>query len=117
MVKMPIKPDNGDVEYTLNPSKTRWVRVYTLEDGSKWTVEKLQKELESIHKCKFTLSTARGRLINYTEPHEVFKSLRKHTKSELRDGRRIFKPSNDEHKERKMMHLALKSIGSKKCIT
>jgi len=117
MVKMPIKPDNGDVEYTLNPSKTRWVRVYTLEDGSKWTVEKLQKELESIHKCKFTLSTARGRLINYTEPHEVFKRLRKHTKSHLNKGRRIFKQINNERKEREMMHLALKSIGSKKCIT
>lgn len=117
MVKIPIKPNHSDAEYTLNPSKTRWVRVYTLEDGSKWTVAQLQKELESIHKCKFTLSTARGRLLNYTEPHEVFKRLRKHTKSELRDGRRIFKPSNDERKERKMMHLALKSIGGRKCIT
>ena len=45
---MPIKPNNN-TDYTLNPSKTRWVRVYTLEDGSKWTVAQLQKELESIH--------------------------------------------------------------------
>jgi hypothetical protein len=113
---MPIKPNNN-TDYTLNPSKTRWVRVYTLEDGSKWTVAQLQKELESIHKCKFTLSTARGRLINYTEPHEVFKRLRKHTKSHLNKGRRIFKQSNDERKEKKLMHLALKSIGGKQCTT
>ena len=106
----PVKAKEGD-EYILNPSKTRWIRVFTLDDGSKWTVTKLQKKLNFIYKMKFSTATVRGRLLKHTSPEKIFIPLRKTNKDRPKGYQR---PTTEEELEnRKMMHIALKSIGSK----
>tara|TARA_B100000809_G_C15059798_1_gene501951 strand:+ start:472 stop:804 length:333 start_codon:yes stop_codon:yes gene_type:complete len=75
-----LKPDTpitivGGEEYTNNSLKG-WehylVRVYTLDDGSKWTARMV---VDSIPKC--TSSCARARLKKYTDPKKIFRPVRK----------------------------------------
>ena len=106
----PVKAKEGD-EYALNPSKTRWVRVFTLDDGSKWTVTQLQKKLNFKYKMKFSTSTARGRLLKYTSPKKIFMPLKKTNTGRPKGYKR---PTNkEEEKSRDMMRIALMSIGGK----
>jgi len=108
----PAKAKESD-EYTLNPSKTRWVRVFTLDDGTKWTVTELQKKLNFKHKVKFSTSTARGRLLKYTSPEKVFMPLNKTKLAGRKKGYQ--RPTTKEEIEsREMMNLALRSIGGGK---
>ena len=108
----PAKAKEGD-EYALNPSKDRWVRVFTLDDGTKWTVTELQKKLNFKHKMKFTTSTARGRLLKYTSPEKVFMPLNKTKLAGRKKGYQ--RPTTKEEIEsREMMNLALRSIGGGK---
>jgi hypothetical protein len=111
-VKYPPKAKESD-EYTLNPSKSRWVRVFTLDDGTKWTVTELQKKLNFKHKVKFSTSTARGRLLKYTSPEKVFMPLNKTKLAGRKKGYQ--RPTTKEEIEsREMMNLALRSIGGGK---
>ena len=108
----PAKAKESD-EYTLNPSKSRWVRVFTLDDGTKWTVTELQKKLNFKHKVKFSTSTARGRLLKYTSPEKVFMPLNKTKLAGRKKGYQ--RPTTKEEIEsREMMNLALRSIGGGK---
>ena len=105
----PVKAKEGD-EYTLNLSKTRWVRVFTLDDGTKWTVTEAQKRLNFKHKMRFSTSTTRGRLLKYTSPEKVFMPL---SRSGNPAGRpRSYKrpTTKEEIESREMMKLALKNI-------
>ena len=116
MVKIPPYPSKAKEsdEYILNPSKSRWVRVFILDDGSKWTVEEAQRRLNFRHKMKFSTSTARGRLLKYTSPEKVFMPL-KRTGNKHGRPRGYQRPTtNEERIGRKMMNLALKSIGGGK---
>ena len=108
----PAKAKESD-EYTLNPSKTRWVRVFTLDDGTKWTVTELQKKLNKKYKKKFSTSTARGRLLKYTSPEKVFMPLKK-TKLAGRKKGYQRPTTKEELKSREMMRIALRSIGGVK---
>ena len=108
----PAKAKESD-EYTLNPSKTRWVRVFTLDDGTKWTVTEAQKRLNFKHKMKFSTSTARGRLLKYTSPEKVFMPLNK-TKLAGRKKGYQRPTTKEELKSREMMRIALRSIGGVK---
>ena len=108
----PVKAKEGD-EYILNPSKTRWVRVFTLDDGSKWTVTELQKKLNKKYKKKFSTSTVRGRLLKYTLLEKVFMPLKK-TKLAGRKKGYQRPTSKEELESRKMMRIALRSIGGVK---
>ena len=111
-MKYPPKAKESD-EYTLNPSKSRWVRVFTLDDGTKWTVTELQKKLNFKHKVKFSTSTARGRLLKYTSPEKVFMPLNKTKLAGRKKGYQ--RPTTKEEIEsREMMNLALRSIGGGK---
>ena len=106
----PVKAKEGD-EYILNPAKDRWVRVFTLDDGSKWTVTELQKKLNFKYKMKFSTSTARGRLLKYTSPEKVFMPLQKTNTGRPKGYQR---PTNkEEEKSTEMMRIALMSIGGK----
>jgi len=116
MVKTPPYPSKAKEsdEYILNPSKSRWVRVFTLDDGSKWTVEEAQRKLNYKHKMRFTTSTTRGRLLKYTSPKKVFMPIRR-TNNEQGRPRGYQRPTtNEERLGRKMMNLALKKIGGGK---
>ena len=116
MVKTPPYPSKAKEsdEYILNPSKSRWVRVFTLDDGSKWTVEEAQRRLNYKHKMRFTTSTTRGRLLKYTSPKKVFMPIRR-TNNEQGRPRGYQRPTtNEERLGRKMMNLALKKIGGGK---
>ena len=106
----PVKATEGD-EYILNPSKTRWIRVFTLDDGSKWTVTKLQKKLNFIYKMKFSTATVRGRLLKHTSPKKIFITLRKTNKDRPKGYQRP--TTKEEEKSREMMRIALMSIGGK----
>ena len=106
----PVKAKEGD-EYILNPSKTRWIRVFTLDDGSKWTVTKLQKKLNFIYKMKFSTATVRGRLLKHTSPKKIFITLRKTNKDRPKGYQRP--TTKEEEKSREMMRIALMSIGGK----
>jgi len=109
----PSKAKESD-EYILNPSKSRWVRVFTLDDGSKWTVEEAQRKLNYKHKMRFTTSTTRGRLLKYTSPKKVFMPIRR-TNNEQGRPRGYQRPTtNEERVGRKMMNLALKKMGGGK---
>jgi len=109
----PSKAKESD-EYILNPSKSRWVRVFTLDDGSKWTVEEAQRRLNFKHKMRFTTSTTRGRLLKYTSPKKVFMPIRR-TNNEQGRPRGYQRPTtNEERVGRKMMNLALKKMGGGK---
>jgi len=116
MVKTPPYPSKAKEsdEYILNPSKSRWVRVFTLDDGSKWTVEEAQRKLNYKHKMRFTTSTTRGRLLKYTSPKKVFMPIRR-TNNEQGRPRGYQRPTtNEERVGRKMMNLALKKMGGGK---
>ena len=106
----PVKAKEGD-EHILNPSKTRWIRVFTLDDGSKWTVTKLQKKLNFIYKMKFSTATVRGRLLKHTSPKKIFITLRKTNKDRPKGYQRP--TTKEEEKSREMMRIALMSIGGK----
>ena len=113
MVRYPPKAKESD-EYTLNPSKSRWVRVFTLDDGSKWTVTEAQRRLNFKHKMKFSTSTARGRLLKYTSPEKVFMPLKRSGNPSGRP-RGYHRPtSKEELKSREWMNFALKNIGGGK---
>lgn len=82
---MSLKPDApiiivDGVEFTYNVLKG-WekylVRVYTLDDGSKWTARMIQ---DSIPNC--TSSCARARLKTYTDPDKIFRPVRGQVKAE-----------------------------------
>ena len=109
----PVKAKEGD-EYALNPSKTRWVRVFTLDDGSKWTVTQLQKKLNFKYKMKFSTSTARGRLLKYTSPEKVFMALKRSGNPSGRPRGYKRPTSKEELKSREWMNFALKNIGGGK---
>ena len=111
-MKYPPKAKESD-EYTLNPSKSRWVRVFTLDDGTKWTVTELQKKLNKKYKKKFSTSTVRGRLLKYTSIEKVFMPLNK-TKLAGRKKGYQRPTTKEELKSREMMNLALRSIGGGK---
>jgi len=116
VVKIPPYPSKAKEsdEYALNPSKSRWVRVFTLDDGTKWTVEEAQRRLNFKHKIRFSTSTARGRLLKYTSPEKVFMPLKK-TGNKHGRPRGYQRPTTKEELiGRKMMHIALKSIGGGK---
>ena len=116
MVKIPPYPSKAKEsdEYALNPSKSRWVRVFTLDDGTKWTVQEAQKKLNFKHKMRFSTSTTRGRLLKYTSPKKVFMPIRR-TNNEQGRPRGYQRPTtNEERVGRKMMNLALKKMGGGK---
>jgi len=112
VVRYPPKAKESD-EYTLNPSKTRWVRVFTLDDGTRWTVTELQKKLNKKYKKKFSTSTVRGRLLKYTSIEKVFMPLKK-TKLAGRKKGYQRPTTKEELKSREMMRIALRSIGGVK---
>ena len=112
MVRYPPKAKESD-EYTLNPSKSRWVRVFTLDDGTRWTVTEAQKKLNFKYKKRFSTSTTRGRLLKYTSPEKVFMPLNKTKLAGRKKGYQ--RPTTKEEIEsREMMNLALKHIGGVK---
>ena len=112
MVRYPPKAKESD-EYTLNPSKTRWVGAFTLDDGTRWTVTELQKKLNKKYKKKFSTSTVRGRLLKYTSTEKVFMPLKKTKLAGRKKGYQ--RPTTKEELEsRKMMRIALRSIGGVK---
>ena len=113
MVRYPVKAKEGD-EYILNPSKNRWVRVFTLDDGTKWTVTELQKKLNFKHKKKFSTATTRGRLLKYTSPEKIFMPLKITNTKEGRPRGYQRPTTKEEIESREMMNLALKSIGGGK---
>ena len=115
MVKIPPYPSKAKEsdEYILNPSKSRWVRVFILDDGSKWTVEEAQRRLNFKHKMKFSTSTARGRLLKHTSPEKVFMPLKRSGNPSGRPRGYKRPTTKEELKSRKMMHIALKAIGGK----
>ena len=108
----PAKAKESD-EYTLNPSKTRWVRVFTLDDGTRWTVTELQKKLNKKYKKKFSTSTVRGRLLKYTSIEKVFMPLNK-TKLARRKNGYQSPTTKEELKSREWLNFALKHIGGGK---
>ena len=109
----PAKAKESD-EYTLNPSKDRWVRVFTLDDGTRWTVTELQKKLNKKYKKKFSTSTVRGRLLKYTSIEKVFMALKRSGNPAGRP-RGYHRPtSKEELKSREWMNFALKNIGGGK---
>ena len=109
----PAKAKESD-EYTLNPSKDRWVRVFTLDDGTKWTVTEAQKRLNFKHKMKFSTSTARGRLLKHTSPEKVFMPLKRTNNKHGRPKGYHRLTSKEQLKSREMMRIALRSIGGVK---
>ena len=109
----PAKAKEGD-EYALNPSKDRWVRVFTLADGTKWTVTEAQKRLNFKHKMKFSTSTARGRLLKYTSPEKVFMPLKRTNNKHGRPKGYHRPTSKEELKSREWLNFALKHIGGGK---
>lgn len=109
----PAKAKESD-EYTLNPSKDRWVRVFTLDDGTKWTVTEAQKRLNFKHKMKFSTSTARGRLLKYTSPEKVFMPLKRTNNKHGRPKGYHRPTSKEELKSREWLNFALKHIGGGK---
>ena len=98
------------LEYTLNPSGNRWVRVFTLDDGTKWTVVQLQEELEILHHKSFSLPTVRGRLLKHTDPKEIFKPMH-YTANGRRFGKKAkFRLSPKDENEMELLKLVLRTI-------
>lgn len=68
-----FKPKTG---YRYEDKDKRWVRVYTLDDGSKWTVRMVQARIPSSGSC------ARARLEKHTDPKKIFRPVRSRVKAE-----------------------------------
>ena len=98
------------LEYTLNPSGDRWVRVFILDDGSKWTVVQVQEELGQLYDTRFSLPTVRGRLLKHTDPKEIFKPMHYTSKGKRFGKKAKFLLSPDDEKEMELLKLALRTI-------
>ena len=85
-------------------ARGRALRVYTLDDGTQWTVEQASNKLNAKWKRKDTsIHMMRGRLNKSSNPEVVFAKPNK-TRP------RTILTKTEEDTAREMMNLALKSI-------
>ena len=98
------------LEYTLNPKGDRWVRVFLLDDGSKWTVVQVQEELGVLYDTRFSLPTVRGRLLKHTDPKEIFKPMHYTSKGKRFGKKAKFLLSPKDEEEMELLKLVLRTI-------
>ena len=80
------------------------LRVYTLDDGSKWTIYEIQNKLKSRWKNKdIGLHIVRARVYKHTDPEKIFaKPIVTRPRTTL--------TKTEQEIERDMMNLALRNI-------
>ena len=85
-------------------ARGRALRVYTLDDGTKWTVYQASNKLNAKWKRKDTsIPMMRGRLNKSTKPEIIFSRP-------ITTRPRTILTKSEEDTAREMMNLALKSI-------
>tara|TARA_R110000787_G_scaffold266592_1_gene372748 strand:- start:273 stop:554 length:282 start_codon:yes stop_codon:yes gene_type:complete len=93
---MVTKPFKARKDYVL--------RVYTLDDGTKWTIVDIQNKIKSKWKTKdVELSLVRARIFKHTDPEKVF------AKPIVTRPRTVLTKSQKDI-DREMMKLALRNI-------
>jgi hypothetical protein len=79
------------------------LRVYTLDDGTEWTVESATKKINKRWKVNVTTHMTRARLNKSTNPEVIFKKP-------ISTKPRTILTTKEEDIARQMMNLALKKI-------
>lgn len=62
--------------------ENKLVRVYTLDDGSKWTVRMVVDKIKHLYGLNCTNTCARARLKTHTDPKKIFRQVRDQVKTE-----------------------------------
>ena len=89
---------------TTRNARGRALRVYTLDDGTQWTIEQAQNKMNAKWKRKdITTHMMRGRLNKSTNPEIIFSRP-------ITTRPRTILTKSEEDTAREMMNLALKSI-------